>query len=468
MTARESASDVDPASGLRRKLLGRWLTPPELVDRIVTNTVPHVVPGQRVRVLDPACGDGRFLAAAAANLAAAGAVPELHGVDVDHGAVDEARRALAGWSAKVERGDALARDWGTARFDIVVGNPPFLSQLSSATTRGGASRFGGGPYADVAAEFLALAVELARPDDGRVGLVLPQSILGSRDAAPVRRKVTSAADLIWSWWTPGLAFADAQVVVCALAFEVGAAGERAGSSAGDLGEPSWTHVVTAALGVPPLPALATAGRVGDRARATANFRDEYYGLLPAVGDDAHGPPLVTSGLVDPGRCRWGERPVRFARRLHQRPRVALDRLSPRMRRWADARLVPKVLVANQTRVVEAVADPAGAWLPGVPLVTAVPNAGVDVTEIAAVLTSPVASVWTWHRAAGTGLSARVLRLGPQLVADVPWPRGDLGVAVTALVAGDVERCGRAVQRAYGLPAGDDPLLDWWIDHLPRP
>ena len=71
----------------------------------------------------------------------------------------------------------------------MVGNPPFLSQMAAATTRGGSSRHGGGPYADAAVEFLALAMRLARPDGGRVGLVLPQSIIGARDAGPVRAQV---------------------------------------------------------------------------------------------------------------------------------------------------------------------------------------------------------------------------------------------------------------------------------------
>ena len=82
---------------------------------------------------------------------------------------------------------------------------------------------------------------------------------------------------------------------------------------------------------------------------------------------------MTSGLVDPGRCAWGRRDVTFARRRFQRPTVELARLSPTMRRWADGLLVPKVLVANQTRVIEAVADPDGRWLPGVPLITARPD-----------------------------------------------------------------------------------------------
>ena len=113
------------------------------------------------------------------------------------------------------------------------------------------------------------------------------------------------------------------------------------------------------LGVPPLPALATDGTVGDRAPCSLNFRDEYYGLVPAVSDDGDGPPLVTSGLIDPGRCLWGDRPVRFAKREFAAPRVELARLDTSMRAWARRKLVPKVLVANQTRIIEAVADPDG-------------------------------------------------------------------------------------------------------------
>ena len=62
------------------------------------------------------------------------------------------------------------------------------------------------------------------------------------------------------------------------------------------------------------PASVPRGRVragavlGDLAAATAGFRDEFYGIAAAVGDGVDGPKLVTSGLIDPGVCRWGERP----------------------------------------------------------------------------------------------------------------------------------------------------------------
>ena len=418
-------------------------------------------------MLDPACGDGRFLAVAGERLTGAGAQPVLLGIDIDDRAVAAARRTLraAGFAeVTVRAADTLAMSFEEASVDVVLGNPPYLSQLAAATTRRGASRHGGGPYADAAAEFLAWSVRAVRPG-GRVGLVLPQSVLASRDASPVRAEVDRTCTITWSWWSPRRVF-DADVLVCAIAVE------RRVEPLPLAATRSWSHVVTEAVGIPPLPELVTSGTLGDRARLSANFRDQYYGLVPAVADDHTGPPLVTSGLVDPGRCLWGQRPVTFARRRHARPRVDLARLAPGMRRWADDLLVPKVLVANQTRVVEAVPDPDGAWLPSVPMLTARPAVAGDVAAvwaIAAVLTSPVAAVWAWRRAAGSGLSAGTLRLGPRWLAELPWPAGSLTSAVAALDAGDVAGCGRAVTAAYDLDPAEPTtatLVDWWHRQLP--
>jgi len=127
-----------------------------------------------------------------------------------------------------------------------------------------------------------------------------------------------------------------------------------------------------------------------------------------------------------------------------------------------------VLVANQTRIIEAVADRPGAWLPGVPVNTVTPiDATISVDEIAAVLTSPVASVLAWQSAAGTGLSTTSMRVGPALLAQLPWPAADLSSAASALAEGDVAACGRAVMEAYGVDCrAGEPLLAWWLSQLP--
>ena len=345
----------------------------------------------------------------------------------------------------------------------MIGNPPYLSQMAATTTRGGSSRHGGGPYADAAAEFLSLAVRLADPDGGRVALVLPQSILASRDAGPVRELVDELADHAWSRWEQEQRHFDASVNVCVLGFRR--------PSSGPTPPLGWTSVVTQRLGIPPLDlgSLELAGTIGDRADLNVNFRDEYYALVPVVSDDADGPPLVTSGLIDPGVCRWGERPVRFAKRDFAHPRVDIDRLEGRFPAWARRKLVPKVLVANQTQMVEAVADPDGAWLPGVPVTAVVPTDGRrrTVFELEAVLTSPVASALCWHVGAGTGLSSTSVRVGPALLARVPWPGGDLTAATVAMRHGDPVGCGAAVMDAYGVSQAEaGALLSWWTERLP--
>ena len=458
-----------------RKQLGAWYTPADLVDTVVDAVItPEFVAGRvhPVTVVDPACGDGRFLLAATRRLHELGVAATLTGCDLDASAIDAARHLLPP-TTELLRADALTTSWDERRFDLVIGNPPFLSQMSASTTRGGSSRHGGGPYADAAAEFLALAGALVEPAGGRVALVLPQSLLASRDAAAIRTSIGERAQMVWSWWSHRRVF-DAQVHVCVVAFEFGTPEppER---------RANWAHVATSRQGVPDVPdGLLVDGCLGDRARLNANFRDEYYGMVPAVGDHATGPRLITSGLVDPGRTWWGERPVTFAKHRYERPRVDLDRLDENMVRWAHRRLVPKVLVANQTRIVEAVCDPAGEWLPAVPVLGVYPTGShwdddhrgaadelaSAAWDIAAVLTSSVASAWLWHRGAGTGLSADSIRLSPVTLGALPWPASDLGSAVEALRDGDVRQCSAAVCRAYGI-ADASALEGWWTSLLER-
>jgi len=387
-------------------------------------------------VLDPACGDGAFLLGARRAL---GDGVRLVGCDVDADAVAAARARVP--DASIVHGDALARDWDGARFDLIVGNPPFLGQMSADTTRGGRSPWGGGPYADAAAEFLALAVRLARPDGGRVALVLPQSLLGARDAGPIRDDVDERGALVHAWWSRSEEF-DASVRTCALVIDLGGGPGPVARSFGRAFE--WRPPVPAPRGRWPQvlvedvdgvgdgdPAHAdhavdAGGRprtLGDIAAFTVAFRDQYYAWAAAVADEGEGAPLVTSGLIEPGRCGWGERPVRFARRTFAAPRIDLDALPPRIERWSRARLVPKVLVANQTRRIEAVVDREGAWLPGVPVISATPHDGGDAAldRLCDALTSPAAFRWVRARATGTGLAATSVRLSPALLASIPLP-----------------------------------------------
>ncbi len=411
----------------QRKRLGAWYTPPALVAAVVAALdlagVVASCAGRPVRVLDPACGDGRFLFAVRDAVTAVGGTVELTGVDVDPDAPVFARRGAGAGSWICA--DALTMRWQPAAFDVVVGNPPFLNQLAASTTRGGRSPHGGGPYADAAAEFLALAAVMVAPG-GRIGLVLPQSLLSARDAAAIRADVDRRAALRWIWWSPTSVF-EAAVRTWAAVWEVGG-GDRpvrrvVGPSFAPVvaierrpaGNASWAALITELADPDVDPLRPTLGSIASFA---VDFRDTYYGLVGCVDDGAMGPPLITSGLIEPGRCLWGERPARFAKCTYAAPRVDLARLSPAMRRWSARRMVPKILIANQTRTIEAVHDPGGVWLPGVPVITCVTAEHERVLEC---LAAVEAVRWVLYHAAGSGLGAGTVRLTPALLASIPLP-----------------------------------------------
>jgi SAM-dependent methyltransferase len=500
-----------PIDTVTRKTLGAWYTPPTLVDHVLDMVLEPVLAArpsvQGLRVLDPACGDGRFLVAAGERIRRRfGTVPDgcLHGIDIDPAAVAAARTALGpGADLRVEsalegsltasadmsgpgaspgavipaQGAYGAGPLGPrlrlsaqpldAHFDVVVGNPPFLNQLAGITSRGGRSSFGGGPYADTAAVFLALALRVARPDGGRVGLVLPHSVLATRDTAPIRAAALASARLDSVWWA-GEPMFDADVLTCVVGFVRGERQSRVRRSWGaafmplpdadgtDLADrPTWSHLVADAVGIP---AVAIDGRrtLADLATATADFRDQYYGLVPHVGDDVDGPPLVTCGLLDAGRSAWGERPARFARQTLAAPRVARDQLPPALAAWADARLVPKVLVATQTPVIEAAVDAGGEWLPSVPVITVMPRRPEDLWLIGAVLGAPAASAWAAGTYLGAALSANAIKLSASQLLTLPLPARPWDDAADALQAGDVDGCARLMDAAYGTD-----VYAWW-------
>jgi hypothetical protein len=467
-------ASVEPADRSERKRRGAWYTPPALAALLVEQAVvPAIAEGSRpLRVLDPACGDGRLLAATAAALGPR-AKAELVGMEVDAATAAFARRAVP--AARILAGDGRTLDPG-GPFDVVIGNPPYLGQLARATTRGGRSALGGGPYADVAAEFLARSLALVRPDGGRVALVLPQSVLSSRDTGPIRASVRSRAAVVGFWWSSTRVF-DAAVTACVIVLQAGRpqgavrrwTGPRctpqADAPAAAVAGASWSPLVADLAGVPSLPELQCDGRVADLATATAGFRQQFYGLVPYVRDGADGPALVTTGLIDAGRCAWGERPARFARRSFAAPRIderALGAADPRLAAWVDRQRAPKVLVATQTKVIEAVVDPDGEWIPSVPVIAVHPRRRSDLWTVAAVLLAPPVAVLAAVHHLGAGMGAGTLKLSARQVLALPLPARGWDRATALLRAGDLDGAGAEMCRAYGLRRADaDPILDWW-------
>src|SRR5690606_16074832 len=125
-----------------------------------------------------------------------------------------------------------------------------------------------------------------------------------------------------------------------------------------------------------------------------------------------------------GWHEWGEVPRRFGGAPRLRPRLDVDALrsaSPRVSRWAAARLVPKVLVATQTRIVEAVADPDGSCVPVTPLISVEPHRATDIWAIVAALSAPSVSAEAVARHLGAGLSSAALRWSAAAVLEVRLP-----------------------------------------------
>ncbi len=495
--------ELSLASADRRRG-GVHLTPPEIATGVLDRSLDGMST-RPARVIDTACGGGAFLLAAADRLAAH---TDLVGYDIDPVAAWCARLATArvGVAADVHVVDTIraAVDPGSPA-DLVIGNPPFLPQRRSATARGDAerralrARFGNliGPYTDGAVAFLLDALERVRPG-GRVALILPWSVIATRDAAAVRSHIGSVGDLVHLWAGGRGIFAGASVQVCAVVIE-----RRVGRSPGvsvtrsrDAGfEPlgprpidsavragNWAALLADSLGAPDGPHAGELdgrfGRVGDRAEVAAGFRDEFYAVVRNLHESPPGEvpaaPVVSSGLIDPLRSSWGRRPARMGGAVWARPAIDLGVVSEaRVAAWLAARRRPKILVATQTRVIEVAVDPCGRSVPLTPVISIEPQDPGDLWHLAAVLASPTVSAWALRRTAGTALSANAIKVAARDVRDMPLPAAgadwDVGAGAARRIH-DGDRgsaawraLGEAMGRAYGAP---DELVDWWLGRIP--
>lgn len=167
-----------PAAGerLSQKHAGAYYTPPDVAHALVA----WAVRGDADRLLDPSCGDGRFIAA------------HPNSVGVDQDAVAAAQAAARAPSAAVYQADFF--DWAastTERFDCAVGNPPFIRYqtfkgaararaLALCTDHG--VRFSG--LTSSWAPFLVAAATRLIPG-GRMAFVVPAEIGHAPYAAPL-------------------------------------------------------------------------------------------------------------------------------------------------------------------------------------------------------------------------------------------------------------------------------------------
>ncbi len=584
---------LDRAKRHDRKTTGSYYTPSALVGRILDWTLDPAINNALsacdpettlldLKVLDPACGSGHFLSAAAnrmgsalAALRAAQSSPSaaeierahgdvvqncIFGVDIDPIAVELCKFALlsgssestttenAALNCRIRCGNSLLGltpklladsthneldvdhlrpfHWhlefpdvfrGTQAnsttgwfggFDVIVGNPPFLNQLKTSTVQSKKiaaflkRRYPGVAkgYTDTAAVFAELSSQLVRPDCGRVGLVQPVSILASGDTIGVRRTLTDRGTLETLWVASEGVFG-ASVRTCVVVFRNGekpSTGELRRFVGLDFSPLSplpisedeiddmetWAPLIADGFGVPAVE-LDQSHTLGEVLEATADFRDQYYGLVPFV-EEAHGrvpdgvgcAALVTVGLIEPADLLWGKRPTKFNKVSYNSPVVDLERLriESDLGDWATTRLVPKLLLATQTRVVEVVVDESGVLLPSVPVIT-VTTQDISLWHAAVALMSPPITAWVAARYMGAALSIGALKLSASQVQNLPMPaasadwdraaqmiRGATGPSSSPERRQKLVDAGSLMCNAYRV-ADTDQLMNWWCNRL---
>ena len=161
---------------LARKFRGAYYTP----ENVVSTLVRWVVRDEADRLLDPSCGDGRFIAR------------HRNSVGIEQDADTAAQAVIRAPSALVHAGDFFAWAAHTGeRFDCAAGNPPFIRyQTFKGTTRARALDLCSQHGADFSgltaswAPFLVATASLLRPG-GRMAFVVPAEVGHAPYAAPL-------------------------------------------------------------------------------------------------------------------------------------------------------------------------------------------------------------------------------------------------------------------------------------------
>ncbi len=408
-----------------------------------------------------------------------------------------------------------SEDNSTAGFDVVLGNPPFLNQLASSTATpkyldeivklwsNNAAR----NYTDSSALFLLLSLYIAAPF-GRVALVMPQSFLAARDASGVRREILKNASLESLWISNEHIFGDALVFTCAPVLHINglrcakllrfATGTFTKLTTIELdndalaNQETWSHLAGDASGIPTV-SIASTNTIADIAHATADFRDQYYGLAGFLVEDAElnetqrtntfaFPPIITAGLIDLVQCHWGIASTRILKTTWRAPRINRDRMNAQgtLGPWITSRLVPKIVLATQTRIIELIVDSEARYVPSTPLITITPKDPVHLWRIAAALASPVCTALAMQKYTGAALNINAIKLSARQVLSMPIPdvtqqahcaawdaaADALHAAQDAATPEDhdvhVQRFAKLSCDAFGVQGSTrDELLVWW-------
>lgn len=199
-----------------RRELGTHSTPAYLIDYIVGRLEPWIsaMPEDERRVFEPACGHSGFLVATVRLLTSLlegdRAAPShrraylrkmVQGCDKDEFAIEIARLSLTltdipnpnGWNLRLA--DAFASDVlesAASKSRILLANPPFEA-FEPEDKRRYARAFREPTFVSKTAEMLHRSVT-ALPDGGVFGLVIPQTLLHSKDGTAFRKLLVESTE----------------------------------------------------------------------------------------------------------------------------------------------------------------------------------------------------------------------------------------------------------------------------------
>ncbi|MBI2773524.1 MAG: N-6 DNA methylase [Chloroflexi bacterium] len=185
---------VASVAGERRKQLGAFYTPPEIVDALAK----WAIRSPTDRVLEPASGEAVFVLESLRRLRSLGALhpaEQVLAVDIDPDSCASATDVLA---AAGERASIICRDFfelvpdEQAPFMVAIGNPPYVRYhrfRGDARERGrSAAASVGVTLSGLASSWAPFVVHASRflAPSGRLAFVLPAELLRADYAGPVR------------------------------------------------------------------------------------------------------------------------------------------------------------------------------------------------------------------------------------------------------------------------------------------
>ena len=194
-----------------RKEKGAHYTPEGLAAFVADQIAAHVPAGKKLRILDPAVGDGVLLRALSESL---GADHRFDGFDIDAPAIEQAAKhlgkALPTSTFNLHHSDFLARFSGAsddlfqsapaAEYDAVISNPPYVRTqvLGTESSRRLAAVFNHTGRIDLYFAFLA-CISLSLKPGGIAGVIVSNRFMTTKAGAEVRAGLLRDFDILHVW-----------------------------------------------------------------------------------------------------------------------------------------------------------------------------------------------------------------------------------------------------------------------------